>query len=196
MAQKPSNLQIIDNLPKVVAAIDYMTTQKVMVGIPDTAAGRNDGSPISNAVIGYVMETGEPGHNVPARPFLVPGVESIQKEIVADLLIAGRLALDGDKPAVQRKLQALGVKAQNAVRSKISSNIPPPLAESTVKARLRRTRKGTAMLKSLQQQTMNLVYWGKNNLTTLINTGQLRQSITFVIRSLPAQRWRHGNDGK
>lgn len=179
---------VIDRLPEVLKALELLVSKKVLVGIPDAKAGRRDG-PASNAVIGYVQETGDPRRNLPARPFLVPGVASIRGDVVAGLGNAGRLALDGKPAAVERQLAALGLLGQNAVRKRITDGIPPPLAASTVAGRLRRTRKGKRLLAQLRASGADLGQFGADNYTPLIATGQLRQSITYVIRTKLPQNW-------
>jgi hypothetical protein len=68
----------------VIEAISQLSNKDVLVGIPDSAPERTD-TPITNAQIGYVMETGSPAHNVPARPFLVPGVADVQSNALIGL---------------------------------------------------------------------------------------------------------------
>ena len=52
----------------VARAVLAMSRDRVMIGIPaDGPARREPGAP-SNAVIGYVMETGAPDLNIPGPP--------------------------------------------------------------------------------------------------------------------------------
>ncbi|WP_069705200.1 hypothetical protein [Burkholderia seminalis] len=152
----------IDRLDAVLKSIAGLVKQEVLVGVPDSTAGRkNDGEPLSNAEIGYIQETGSPANNIPARPHLVPGVQDARPKFEPQLQKGVEAALDGDLEQVQRRLNMAGIAAQNSVRAKVNSNIAPELAESTLEARRRR---------------------GVTRENTLVDTGQYRNSITYVIR--------------
>jgi hypothetical protein len=150
----------VDRLPELEAALDALTKNKVMVGIPDVNAGRTKG-PASNAVIGYVQEHGSPAQHIPPRPFLEPGVRAAKDDLVVRLKQAADYALQGNKRATIRALHATGIIAQNAVRKKITDGPFIPLAPSTLAARAAR---------------------GVTRTKPLIDTGQLRAAITYVLR--------------
>lgn len=149
-----------DHLQDVVKAIHRLTGQEILVGVPQ-ADTRRDDSPLTNAQIGYLQETGSPAMNLPARPFLVPGVESVQKGITKQLEKAAHAALDGTQNEVENAFIAAGLVAQNGVRKEISEGDFKPLAEATLARRRAKGRTGTQ---------------------PLIDTGSLRNSITYVIR--------------
>lgn len=151
-----------DRLKEVLQSISGLIDKQVLVGIPDSAPERDDDAPIGNAAIGYIQETGSPANNLPARPFLVPGVADAEAKTVPQLQKAVEAALDGDMPRAEKRMASAGLAAQNSARAKINSGIAPELKASTLAARRRRGRKGTV---------------------PLIDTGQLRNSITYVIRS-------------
>ncbi|WP_248322030.1 hypothetical protein [Caballeronia sp. Sq4a] len=149
-----------DKVASVIKAVSDLATKDVLVGIPDSAPERKDGEPISNAQIGYIQEHGAPAANIPARPFLVPGVRDAQDKIGERLGRGAKAALNGQDQAEQT-LNAAGLIGQNAARAKINSNIQPKLADSTIAARIAR---------------------GVTRTNTLVDTGQLRNSITYVVR--------------
>lgn len=150
-----------DRLKEVLESISGLVQKQVLVGIPDSAPERKDDSPISNAAIGYIQETGSPANNIPPRPFLVPGVEDATQKVTPHLQKSVEAALDGDLSGAERRMASAGLVAQNSARAKINSNIQPKLADATIAARLRR---------------------GVTRTNTLVDTGQLRNSITYVIR--------------
>ena len=185
----PANLKtVIDNVDDVIRNITDLSQQRLLVGIPDTEAGRTNG-PASNAVIGYAMEFGMPDKNVPARPFLTPTVKAMQAEITTTFRRIGQRAIDNDAQGAIRLMKALGLQVSDKVRARITAGIPPPLAQSTIEGRLRRTQAGRSMLKGMRKKNTDVAKWGANNLTPLIDTGQLRRSITYVIRKNPPQLW-------
>lgn len=73
-----------DKLAQVMATMAQLVKRDVLVGIPDSAPEREEDTPLSNAQIGYILDNGSPVANIPPRPFLVPGVENVQPEIVED----------------------------------------------------------------------------------------------------------------
>ncbi len=153
-----------DNTEGFARAVELLTKQKVLVGVPSTTAGRPGGknvNAITNAVLGYIHEFGAPAANIPARPHLVPGVESIRPLMIRLLRVAGNRALSGDPSGAEQVLNQVGMAAQSAVRRKITLGPFVPLAEATIKARQRR---------------------GVTRINPLMDTGKYRQSITYVIR--------------
>lgn len=115
-----------------------------------------------NALIGYVQEFGDDAKHIPPRPFLIPGVQDAKDKIAAQLAKAGRAAMDGNDAGIAIGFEAAGVVAQNAVRAKITEGPFTPLSARTLQARRAKGRTGEK---------------------PLIDTGALRQSITYAIVS-------------
>ncbi len=109
-----------DNLAKVLATMAQLVKKDVLVGIPDSAPEREEDTPLSNAQIGYILDNGSPKANIPARPFLVPGVENVQPEIVDEFRSGAKAALDGNAAGVERSLAraACGRRTQSGRRSR------------------------------------------------------------------------------
>jgi hypothetical protein len=177
----------IDKLGDVIKAISQLSNKDVLVGIPDSAPERTD-TPITNAQIGYVMETGSPANNIPARPFLIPGIASVHTE-VADRLRKGALsALSGSAAGAETALKAAGMVGQNAVKKKINDGPFAPLSPRTI-AQRNRSRQTKSMRKA-EKDYAKLLAQGKTEqeaqdaagIKPLINTGSLRNSITYVVR--------------
>jgi hypothetical protein len=68
------------------------------------------------AIIGYIQETGSPAQNIPAQPFLVPGVEEALKPIEKEMRAAGQAALSGNEKAANKALHQAGQIAVESVR--------------------------------------------------------------------------------
>lgn len=153
-----------DHLEDVLKSINSLVKEQTLVGIPaDHAARHEEGEPINNAAIGYIEEFGSPANNIPARPSLIPGVEAAKPEIIKQLRKGVDGALEGRLDAGEKALHRAGIVAVNSVRAKINEGIPPPLAPATIAARKRRGRTGTK---------------------PLIDTGQFRNAITYVLRKV------------
>lgn len=144
----------------IIAGVEALTKNKVMVGVPSTTAGRTDGA-ITNAAIAYVQNFGSPKLNIPPREFLYSGLETVRERIIKMLYTAAQFAIAGDKASTIQALHAVGIVAQNGIRAKITSGPFIPLAPLTLANRRAKGRKG---------------------IKPLIDTGQLRRAITYVLR--------------
>lgn len=154
-----------DRLGAVLKGIRELERHQVLVGVPAKTADRQpdpqDPGPINNATIGYLMETGSPAANIPARPHLQPGIEDARETIVAEYRTGADAVLDGKVSNADTIHTRVGLTAQASVRRKITDGPFEALAPATLADRKRRGRKGEK---------------------PLIDTGQYRQSINFVIR--------------
>ena len=148
---------IADRVLKNIAAIPK---QRLLVGIPEEENAR--GEEIGNAALGFIHENGSPARNIPARPFLVPAMDEITPQAVAMLEMPTAEALTKGKDALTKGYERAGLVCQAAVKKRIVSQEGfAPLAPATIEARQRKGYKGTK---------------------ALIRTGQLLNSITYVIR--------------
>lgn len=155
------NVRIVkDRVGAVLKGVRALTTKEVLVGIPSTTAGRTD-TPINNAEIGYLMETGSPAQNIPERPFLVPGVENAQDKFIPHLKAAGLSALEGKTALIERDFDRAGIVAANAVKAKIADGDFTPLSPRTLQ---KRRAKGRTSEKPLN------------------DTGKMREAVGHVIR--------------
>jgi hypothetical protein len=119
--------------------------------------------PLSNAALGYIHEYGSPVNNIPARPFLAPGVKTAREEIDKRMKGVAKLALKGEPEKIDAELNNLGMLVAGAVQIYMSdASHFAPLAPSTIAARKRRGRQPPY--------------------SPLIDTGALRRSIKYVIR--------------
>lgn len=161
-----------DNTAKLQGAINDLRRLVVLVGIPaDEAARSGSDARISNAVLGYIQETGSPINNIPARPFLQPGVKNSAAEWQPKLAQAAQAALQYDQAGVMTALGQAGTIAVRAVKRTVQAGITPPLQEST-EARRRRRTPGSKYRRKAQTSA---------DVTPLIDTGQLVNSVTYVV---------------
>lgn len=160
---KSGVIVVFDKVKKVADSMRALVENQVLVGVPQEKAPRKS-EPITNAQLGYIHENGAPEANIPARPHLVPGVKNSKNEWEPRLLDATKASFEGNQNRVINNLNAAGLLAVSAVRLRIQSNIPPPLSQSTIDNRKRRTK-------------------NKGNLfTALIDTGNFIKSFTYVLR--------------
>lgn len=174
----------VDKLGEIMKSINSLVSKDVLVGIPDSKAERRDedGEPINNAQLGYIHEFGSPINNLPARPFLNTGVEDAKEEIAEQLEKAANSALSGKYAQMEAGFNKAGIVAQNSVKNKINSGQFAPLADSTLRARVSRGgSRGKAAERELASRSEGNAP-SNAEIKPLIDTGQLRNSITYVVR--------------
>jgi hypothetical protein len=157
---------VVDNTQQVLRAMTALTSREVLVGIPAGAPARAE-SGINNATIGYIQDTGSPAANIPARPWLAPGIKDAREAIVKRLKQMGEQVLKNpgtSSATIDSYLSAIGLETVSAVRARITSGPFEPLAASTLRARRARGFAGTR---------------------PLIVTGQLRNAVNYVLRDKP-----------
>lgn len=155
-------------LDRVRAATDKIRelgAGRVLVGIPAEHALRKpepgEDPGVNNALLGYVHQNGSPAKNIPARPFLPEGVREGQERIADVLEGAARNTLAGRGAPADVTLHKVGLIAQAAVRAKITEGPFAPLAPKTLAKRRKKGRTGER---------------------PLIDTGQLRNAINYVVQ--------------
>lgn len=153
-------LKTKSGIAEALKAIKRMSQRHVLVGIPGDAEPRKGDEP-TNPQLGYIHEFGAPEENIPARPFLIPGVTAVKEDVVNRYRGAAKAALRGKVDAIEHAHDAVGLIAQNSVRKRINTGPFVPLAPMTIANRKAKGRKG---------------------IKPLIDTGQLRNSLTYVIR--------------
>lgn len=155
--------KIKDGVPLLIEAMKAMAEKEVLIGIPSDSPEnhRQDGEPITNAHIGFIMEFGAPEANIPARPFLIPGVGAFGSEASKMMSQGARKAMKDPSFSVAILFEKVGIKAANAVKAYITdSGHFTPLAESTLANRRSRGFVGEK---------------------PLIESGSLLNSITYLV---------------
>lgn len=152
-------------LEKVLAEIKRTS---IYVGIANDSEKnkRKDGAPITNAQLGFIHEFGSPAANIPSRPFLVPGVESIKAELSEDLGEAAKSALKGDESGFEKRMEKASLDAAEAVKSYMKGGDFAPLAPATIKAR---------------QKKIKAVGGVGSSIKPLIDTADLLGSISGIV---------------
>lgn len=149
-----------DATDDLVKALKRFTDSEVLVGVPAATIdkGRKAKDRVNNATLAYVHNYGSPVNNIPARPFMEPGVNDARDTNLKLLEAGGKAILDGGTATAQ--LEAVGIVTQVAIKKRITSNTPPPLAPRTLAARKAR---------------------GVTRTNTLVDTGALLNSISYVV---------------
>lgn len=186
------NIQTTDHFSSLQKMLKDLAKKDVMIGIPEEAASRqgsntddinnaellyihthgvrkpqmrtemqrsiDGGMKYSAAHSLYVQEHGSPLIQVPPRPVLEPAIEDKKEIIARQLGKVSKAALDKDTVLLEAELNKAGMFGQSAAQGWFENpkNGWPENAENTKKAK------------------------GSN--LPLIDTGEMRKAITYVVR--------------
>jgi len=149
----------INNVEKMRKMAEKLSKLNVLVGIPQEKSSRPKGK-ITNAELAYIHTHGSPINHIPARPIIEPAIEDEENKAIISIGLkeAAKAALNGDEQTTMLELNKAGMSAQNAVRDWFTNfkNNWAPNSPLTIR------RKGSDR--------------------PLIDTAELRKSITYVIR--------------
>lgn len=128
----------------------------LLVGVPQEKNKREGNSePITNAELMFIHTNGSPIRNIPKRPTIEPTVEE-NKERISEMFKKAVNKVLANRGDGRPDLEKIGLWTVNKIKAKFGSDELVPNAPSTIAQK------------------------GDNN--PLIDTGQLRNSITYVIR--------------
>lgn len=174
----------LDNGEELKRAIAMLVGKEVLVGFPAETTDRPD-DPVSNplkitnAALGYIHDNGAPEQHIPARPFMEPGIASVKDEITDTLAKGAQYALAGRSEAVDRGFERAGLIAVKGIQSTIRAGIPPPLADSTLRARAKKGRAGAN--RELERRAKGLAP-GMYQAVPLMDTNEMLKSVSYVVR--------------
>lgn len=160
-AKKMMTVKVVkDEVSKLLNKFKELNKKEVLVGVPQNKTNRKSNE-LNNAQIAFINNYGSPANNIPPRPFMEPGINKIKGEYFS-ILKKYALSLPSDNSSLEKGLNAIGLVAQSSIKNIIRTNEGfPPIKDSTLKQRRYQNFKGEK---------------------ALIRTGQLLNSITYVIR--------------
>ena len=146
-----------NTLANIWKGFDFIQHTKLYVGIPEENTSRDDDEP-TNAQLMYIHNYGSPAKNIPARPVIEPAVnEPTTLKRIQDYVVKGiEVSLTGNTTNAEKYYKLAGEIAVKAVQEKFTDGSLAPNAPMTIRL--------------------------KGSSTPLIDTGALRESITYVIR--------------
>lgn len=177
---------------EIAEALKQLSEKEVLVGFPESEEERlpteegGDPEP-SNAVLGYIHDNGAPEVNIPARPFMQPGIEEVKDKITDKLAQTLRAVLRGDGiQRVDQGLTQVGFIAMNSIKRTINAGVPPPLSDATLRQRMRGGRKNGGGARKGAAQELDRRWDGQapsvEFAKPLVDTGQMRNAVNYVIR--------------
>lgn len=167
---RPGLTVVIDRTRAVADQIAELVGTRVLVGFPEGGRARAGKGQMNNATLAYIHDRGSPAANIPARPFMEPGVQRVSKTITEWMARGAREALSG-KPTLGAYMTGAGLSAESGIKGCIAAGIPPPLKASTVARRRKRSADSAYRRKASTAA----------HTTPLIDTGQLLRAVTHVI---------------
>lgn len=139
--------------------LEDVAKRDVLVGIPQVYSERLDAEDnLNNAELAYLHTEGSPAQRIPARPFLQPSIKANVREIAELQKLIIKAALAGKANLAFKNQEKLGLFAQIEAQNWFNDprNNWAPNAPSTIRR--------------------------KKSDRPLIDTGELRKSIQYVIR--------------
>lgn len=147
-----------DATAKLKASLAQLARKQVYVGVPEDHTGRQRGE-ATNAQLVYLHTHGSALHHVPARPIIEPAIEAADNKamITNELGEAAKAVMGSQAAATNSHLQRAGILGSNAAKRWFTDprNGWAPNTAATIR------RKGSDR--------------------PLIDTGQMRRAITFVV---------------
>lgn len=131
--------------------------REILIGIPMQKSMRK-GDVINNASLLFIHTNGSPARGIPPRPVIEPALEYNKDRIAAQLRNMLRAAASGDEAKVKMYQQRVGLAGQNAARGWFTN----PANHWAPNSPLTIALKGSSR--------------------PLIDTGNLRKSIIYVLR--------------
>lgn len=118
-----------DRVDQLLDSIQDLTRKRVAIGL---VGGRRETN-LTNMQLALTMEYGSPARNIPARPFLRPGVQDAAKAIAPLARVGALAAVDGHGRVVDSALNAIGEEAVRSIKRKIAMGPFVPLKPRTVR---------------------------------------------------------------
>ena len=160
----------------VQKALEELFNHEVLVGIPQENNGRaaEDSISVTNAELLYIHTYGSPINNIPARPVLEAAIEHDKDQISKLLQDATDAALSGSIDGVHGKLEEAGTQGANLARAWFTNpaNHWAKNADITVD--------GGWMKNKVSGRPFKVK--GKGSDRPLIDTGEMRKSITYKVK--------------
>lgn len=155
----------VNNFGKLINALTFLRDNSVYVGTQQKKSTR-EGDEITNAELLFIHTFGSPLRGIPARPSIEPAIEDDEERLTRMFKKSAQAILGGNPQQALDQLKLIGMRGQNISRGWFVNpkNGWPPNSPSTIRAKMAKFKgKG--------------VYEPR----PLIDTGQLRKSITYFV---------------
>lgn len=169
-----------DEVQRYLREVDQM---QVFIGIPEDTTNRREGE-MTNAALCYIHTNGSQLRNLPARPIIEPAInapgnkEAIEEEMKQAI---EQMLFRQDTIKAFRHLKRAGMLGQNAARNWFTDprNAWAPNKPSTILGKV------SKLTGKKRAAAIDAIASGKSMAgidTPLIDTGQLRKAIIYVVK--------------
>ena len=193
------------DIESLLSELNALSKNRVLVGVPSEKSAREFSveewedrkknpikDKITNAQLAFIHDRGSPKMNIPARPFMKPGIAKAQDQINREFKAAAMAKLDGKESQVQEKLHRAGLIAQNSIRNVIRRGEGfVPLKRGTLLARTRKRAYAWYQLSKAEMEGASKAQKAAmrgakreaimGSFKPLIDTGALLKSISYVV---------------
>jgi len=180
-------------LDKIKEDFKKLMELDVLVGIPEDKTLRKDNEAINNAQLLYIHSNPSALSKLPARPVLEPSIKAHQDRIQQELSKAATFALEGNIREAKKQLKIAGRLSANFAqdwftdpRNGWAPNSPLTTIRKLAKQAQGRGEAGKVardILKYYESTgTLEGITGLEGMVRPLIDTDQMRKSITFVVR--------------
>lgn len=154
------------NYNKLKKTLKFMKENEVYVGIPDDTTVREEDrtGEVTNAELLFIHTNGSPINNIPPRPVIEPAIRNDKERLSGMMKKAAQLAFTGRFDEAVNQLRKVGMRGQNVSRAWFVNpeNGWPPNSPSVQAAKRAK---------------------GADDPKPLIDTGELRKSITYFVKT-------------
>lgn len=166
--------------------LDEIAKAAVYVGIPEEKTEREydyeehyKNAPPTNAGLLFIHTHGSELMGIPARPVIEPAIENDRETLEEMLAKVAKAYLDGDLHRASELLEKTGQRGANDAKRwfRNSANGWPPNKPATIR---RKILKANASSPKRAARLLRLLLEGAYEDTTLIDTSQMRNAITYV----------------
>ena len=152
------NIKESGSIEEIKNRLEEIAKTRILVGIPQDNKEANSSKYATNAQKLYYNSKGSPARNIPPRPVIEPAIEDKFDKISEKIREGAIKGLEGDMEGFREDYEMAGLMGVSASINWFDNpkNNWSPNAESTIKA--------------------------KGSDSPLIDTGEMRKAITYVIR--------------
>lgn len=159
---------ITNRLKEIAKKMEELAKKEVVVGIPSGSKARKDNGGITNAELGMIHEFGSPDKGIPERSF-IRSTFAEEADNIGQLMTVKVKGLLNNKGSVNDVYSVIGKYVKGRVVEKITDGQFTPNKDETLNRKLKRISKKKRKAKDANKP--------------LIDTGQLRASITYEVRN-------------
>lgn len=155
-----------DGFFDMIKALKFINENEVYVGIPDDTTDRENekNNEVTNADLLFIHTNGSPKMNIPARPVIEPALRKDRERISSMMKKAAIFVFDKKYDDALKQLKMVGMRGQNVSRKYFldQDNGWKPNSSAVQRAKMKK---------------------GAQNPRPLIDTGELRKSITYFVKT-------------